>query len=250
MTAYPNVAPPSRVVRGEELKYLFRAVKGALHDLVNSSCTSGKNGTGGGCWKPAWPPPRNHSSRLEGAGHGGGFHTSHHHQREQQSTSGRQREHRRKRVPCSAEVPARSNGNPTGCKALEGSGTPLGEALTVILKSPLTPTDREPSRVPGRTLDRGRVWHSGVYYATPRWSCPNKKNMNHPRKLPQHAECPDRWGSDRDYAEASGNEPTQKYTGDKILLKRRDQPCCSFREIALLVLKQAHSWCGCLQKLC
>ncbi len=27
---------------------LFRAVKGAFHDLVSSSCTSGKNGTGGG----------------------------------------------------------------------------------------------------------------------------------------------------------------------------------------------------------
>ncbi len=30
----------------------------------------------GGRWKPAQPPPRNHSSNLEGSGRGGGFHTS------------------------------------------------------------------------------------------------------------------------------------------------------------------------------
>ncbi len=48
MPAYPKAAPPSRVVRGEELQDLFRAVKGAFHDLVSSSCTSGKNGTRGG----------------------------------------------------------------------------------------------------------------------------------------------------------------------------------------------------------
>ncbi len=29
-----------------------------------------------------------------------------------------------------------------------------------------------------------------VYYATPRWSCPHKKNMKHPRKLPLRTECP------------------------------------------------------------
>ncbi len=44
----PKAVPPSRVVRGEEPQDLFRAVKGAFHDLVSSSCTSGKNGTGGG----------------------------------------------------------------------------------------------------------------------------------------------------------------------------------------------------------
>ncbi len=79
MPVYPKAAPPSRVVRGEEPQDLFRAVKGAFHDLVSSSCTSGKNGTGGGRWKPARPPPpppRNHSSNLEGSGRGGGFHTS------------------------------------------------------------------------------------------------------------------------------------------------------------------------------
>ncbi len=75
MPVYPKAAPPSRVVRGEEPQGLFRAVKGAFHDLVSSSCTSGKNGTGGGRWKPARPPPRNHSSNLEGSGRGGGFHT-------------------------------------------------------------------------------------------------------------------------------------------------------------------------------
>ncbi len=76
MPAYPKAAPPSRVVRGEELQDLFRAVKGAFHDLVSSSCTSGKNGTRGGRWEPAQPPPRNHSSSLKGSGRSGGFHTS------------------------------------------------------------------------------------------------------------------------------------------------------------------------------
>ncbi len=33
---------------GGESQDLFQAVKGAFHDLVSSSCTSGKNGTGGG----------------------------------------------------------------------------------------------------------------------------------------------------------------------------------------------------------
>ncbi len=73
MPVYPKAAPPSRVVRGEEPQGLFRAVKGAFHDLVSSSCTSGKNGTGGGRWNPARPPPRNHSSNLEGSGRGGGI---------------------------------------------------------------------------------------------------------------------------------------------------------------------------------
>ncbi len=39
-------------------------------------------------------------------------------------------------VPHSAEVPAWSDGKPADCGVLEGWGTPLGEALTVILKSP------------------------------------------------------------------------------------------------------------------
>ncbi len=69
------------------------------------------------------------------------------------------------------------------------------------------------------------VWHSGVYCATPRWSCPHKKNMNHPRKLPQRAECPDTWGSDRDRPEAPEIDRTQKRTGDKTSLNRRDHPC-------------------------
>ncbi len=84
MPAYPKAAPPSRVVRGEELQDLFRAMKGAFHDFVSSSCTSGKNGTRGGRCEPARDttersPPRNHSSSLKGSGRGGlffFFHTS------------------------------------------------------------------------------------------------------------------------------------------------------------------------------
>ncbi len=61
MPMYPKEAPPSRVVRGRSHKIFYRAVKGAFHELVSSSCTSGKNGTGGGRWEPARPPLRNYS---------------------------------------------------------------------------------------------------------------------------------------------------------------------------------------------
>ncbi len=59
-------------------------------------------------------------------------------------------------VPRYAKVPARSNGIYAGCGVLEGWGTPLGEALTVILKSPLTLLDAPPPWVLGRTPNRGR----------------------------------------------------------------------------------------------
>ncbi len=42
MPVYPKAAPPSGVVGGWELQDLFRAVKGAFHDLVSFSCTSGR----------------------------------------------------------------------------------------------------------------------------------------------------------------------------------------------------------------
>ncbi len=169
MPAYPKAAPSSRVVRGEELQDLFRAVKGAFHNLVSSSCTSGKNGTRGGRWEPARPPPRNHSSSLKGSGRGGHFILFFSHEPDILGGPGKHSRHlwvwlgqcyhtrrgQRSRVvipgerapsdaaidiwssgeapketggvPRSAEVPARSNGNPTGCGALEGWGTPLGK---------------------------------------------------------------------------------------------------------------------------
>ncbi len=185
------------MVRGEEPQDLFRAVKGAFHDLVSSSCTSGKNGTGGGRWKPARPPPppRNHSSNLEGSGRGGGFHTSPTFSAARESIAvisgsgsnsattpevGNAAESSSPErggspsdaaidiwssgealketggVPHLVEAPVRANGTPAGCGVLEGWGTPLGEALAVILRSPLTPPDAVPPRVPGRTADRGR----------------------------------------------------------------------------------------------
>ncbi len=64
------------MVREEGPLARFRAVKGAFHVPVSSSCTSGKKGTGVGGWEPARATPRNQSSSLEGSGHGGGFHTS------------------------------------------------------------------------------------------------------------------------------------------------------------------------------
>ncbi len=54
----------------------------------------------------------------------------------QRSTSGRQGEHRRKQVE--HLTLQRCQPDPTAPPLLEAWGTPLGEALTVILKSPLT----------------------------------------------------------------------------------------------------------------
>ncbi len=71
MPAYPLATPPSRVVRTEEADRRLLAMKGAIHDFVSSSCTSGKKGTGveRGC-EPR-PAPRNQSSSREGSGLGG-----------------------------------------------------------------------------------------------------------------------------------------------------------------------------------
>ncbi len=73
---YPLAAPPPRVVREEELAGQFLAVKCAILNLVSSPCTSGKRGTGAGCWEPAQTTSRNQSSNLEGSGHGGSLHSS------------------------------------------------------------------------------------------------------------------------------------------------------------------------------
>ncbi len=67
----PLATPPSRVVRTEEADERLLAVKGAIHDFVSSSCTSGRKGTRveRGC-EPR-PAPRNQSSSREGSGLGG-----------------------------------------------------------------------------------------------------------------------------------------------------------------------------------
>ncbi len=252
MPVYPKAAPPSRVVRGGGAPRFVSAVKGAFHDLVSSSCTSGRMAPEGGGALSARPPPRNHSSSLEESGCGGGLHKSPtfsaaresiavisgsgsdnattpkgamqpYSDRESspsnavidiRSSGGALKE--TGGVPHSVEVPARSNGTPTGCRVFERWETLLGEALIVIFKSPERQIAAEEN-----------VWHRGVYYATPRWSCLHKKNMNHPRKFPQRAECPgtrqQSWPS-----WAPDNDHIQKRTGDKTSLKRRDHPCCSF----------------------
>ncbi len=46
-------------------------MKGAIHDFVSSSCTSGKKGTGAGRGCEPRPAPRNQSSSREGSGLGG-----------------------------------------------------------------------------------------------------------------------------------------------------------------------------------
>ncbi len=71
MPAYPLATPPSRVVRTEEADERLLAVKGAIHELVSSSCTSGKKGTGAGRGCEPRPAPRNKSSSREGSGLGG-----------------------------------------------------------------------------------------------------------------------------------------------------------------------------------
>ncbi len=48
ITLHRGDARVSRVVRGEELQDLFRAVKGAFHDLVSSSCAFGRMAPEGG----------------------------------------------------------------------------------------------------------------------------------------------------------------------------------------------------------
>ncbi len=75
ISTYTWAASPSKVVRTEEALGLFRAEKGALLDLVTSSCTSGKKGTGGGCRRSACAP-RNQSSSLERSGEGRGLQCS------------------------------------------------------------------------------------------------------------------------------------------------------------------------------
>ncbi len=69
-----RVPPGSPAVEGSEDGGDGRAllaVKGAIHDFISSSCTSGKKGTGAehGC-EPR-PTPRNQSSSREGSGLGG-----------------------------------------------------------------------------------------------------------------------------------------------------------------------------------
>ncbi len=66
----PLATPPSRVVRTEEADERLLAVKGAIHELVSSSCTSGKKGTGAGRGCEPCPAPRNQSSNREGSGLG------------------------------------------------------------------------------------------------------------------------------------------------------------------------------------
>ncbi len=55
----------------EEADKGLLAVKGAIHDFVSSSCTSGKKGTGAGRGFEPCPAPRNQSSSREGSGLGG-----------------------------------------------------------------------------------------------------------------------------------------------------------------------------------
>ncbi len=67
MPAYPLAAPPSRVVRMEEMdEWLL-----AIHDFVSFSCTSGKKGTGAEQGCDPRPAPRKQSSSREDSGLGG-----------------------------------------------------------------------------------------------------------------------------------------------------------------------------------
>ncbi len=242
-----------------------------------------------GALKTSATPPENHSSNLEGSGRGGGFHTSPTFSAARESiavisgsgsdnattpeggnaaeSSSPEREgspsdaatdiwssgeapKETSGVPHSAEAPVRTNGTPAGCGVPEGWEPPLGEALTVILRSPLTPPDAVPPRfVPGRAPDRGRgretppcLTQRSLLRNSEMVMSPHEEHENHPRKLPQRAECPDTWGSDRNRPEAPEIDRTQKRTGDKTSLKRRDHPCTLLEKSALLVLKHAGGW--------
>ncbi len=75
-STYPLATMSSRVVREKEGPDWLWAEKGAVHDLVNSSCTYWVLGTGAECWEPAWATPRSQSSSRDGSRHGEAFHTS------------------------------------------------------------------------------------------------------------------------------------------------------------------------------
>ncbi len=154
MPVYPKAAPPSRVVRGEELQDLFRAVKGAFHDPVSSSCTSGTT-TGKPLVQPQrigtrWRIPHEPDilggpgsiAVISGSGsyntttpEGGNAAGSSSPESESSpsdtaidiwSSEGAPKE--TYGAPRPAEGPAHFFGSSTGCGVLEGGGAPLGEA--------------------------------------------------------------------------------------------------------------------------
>ncbi len=154
----------------------------------------------------------------------------------QRSTSGHQGKHTKETgglYPFFAEVQAHSTATSPAAERLRGEELLLGSPH----RDPQSPSDSTGCSatpgMPGRTLNRGRgrgtppVWHSGVYNATPRWSCPlsffwRRTWTTHksflsvlmPRHVRQRS-----WPS-----WAPGNDHTQKRTGDKTSLKRRDHP--------------------------
>ncbi len=69
----PRAAPPLRIMRTEETDEWLLAVKGAIHDFVSSSYTSGKKGTGAERVPNCEPrsASRSQSSSCEGSGLGG-----------------------------------------------------------------------------------------------------------------------------------------------------------------------------------
>ncbi len=81
ITAPGGSTPPAKLHLNSALKWgdlhipLSRPAFKALQDLVTFSCTTGKNGPGGGCRQAACAP-RNQSSSLERSGEGGGLRCS------------------------------------------------------------------------------------------------------------------------------------------------------------------------------
>ncbi len=150
-------------------------------------------------------------------------------------------------VPRSAEVPARSNGNLTGCGALEGWGTPLGKP------SPwpsITSDSTGYSATPGARTNaesRQRQRDSAMFDTAE--SIRNSQMVMSPFlffsffSFEEEHEPPTKASSacwmprhvrQRSWPSwAPGNDHTQKRTGDKTSLKIRDHPWYSFREIAL-----------------
>ncbi len=250
----------------------------------------------GGAENQRNPPPRNHSSNLEGSGRGGGIHTSPTFSAARESiavisgsgsdnattpeggnaaeSSSPEREgspsdaatdiwssgeapKETGGVPHSAEAPVWTNGTPAGCGVPEGWGTPLGEALTVILRSPLTPPDAVPPRfVPGRTPDRGRQRDPAMFDTTESIAQLRDGHVPTRRTWTIHE-------SFLSVLNAQTREPVivtvlrrQRSTAPRnarvIRHLYKDAITRVNREICSLVLKHAgelataHSWCDCL----
>ncbi len=257
--SYPLATPPLRLVRMEEADERLLAVKGAIHDFVSSSCTSGKKGTEawrGWDWAVWWPPVQ--CSRLPGQAwpsalgpvrrwrqHPRGAAPPHLHPQRTwahppmlRSTSYLQMVHRMK---CWAPRGADQRNHPgTGldvrCVRSKRSvgACPGGEALTVTLRSP-----RAQAGDPLLAERPARVAAEGANpFIKERRDCNEImliRPQTHPRTHLQRVGSPDTEDNDRVRHQQTWNDRNQKNTDETASWKRRDSPWSALLEFALLV---------------